>query len=712
MSRESANNSQSLERTPHGDANRDGLHDGSDIQENESLCQNEPPACTNPLAQAPAPEALPDRLAPRSESEDRLIRSEALLAQAEQLANIGSWEFDIDTRELWWSSHYFRLLGLEPKAEAVPYGTGIRMIHPDDRERGERDADMLVKTGVPFDNELRFVLGDGSLRIFHSRAIGIKNESGRVVRIRGMSQDITERRQAEDKVRESEALLAQAEQIAHLGSYQLDFATQAATLSPNLRKIYAFGPNEEWTLDMYLSRLHPDDRDRVREIVVRTAEERKPFEFVARYLPPEGGLRFIHARGVPILDSAGKLVRRVGVVQDITEQRKADEQLRASEALLAEAEQIAHVGSWKYDRISRTVELSKQLLQMFGVSSESEWGPEDYWEQLHPDDRDRAQKIADRAIAAGEPYEYVARYYSPEGEFRTHFVRGLPFRNAHGTIEYWIGVVQDITDQKHAEEDLRRLSQELLRTRDDDRRQMARELHESAGQSLAALKMTLARLKEALGQKRDLARSLLQSATELADGAIREVRTISYVMHPPLLDEAGLVPALRWYAKGFAERSGIDTTVEIAEDFPRQSREIETTVFRIVQEALTNLLRYSGSKTARIRVTEEQGQILAEIRDQGCGLAQPAPKSGWRTPLGVGISGMRERVKQLNGVFEIESVAGRGTTVRATLPRQATPAQDEFARETRIDIAKKPKQERAIARAGRGRARMNGENAS
>src|SRR5208282_6885414 len=105
----------------------------------------------------------------------------------------------------------------------------------------------------------------------------------------------------------------------------------------------------------------------------------------------------------------------------------------------------------------------------------------------------------------------------PEGEFRTHFVRGLPFRNAHGTIEYWIGVVQDITDQKRAEEDLRRLSQELLRTRDDDRRQMARELHESAGQSLAALKMTLARLKEALPKRNSAARSHLQSCVDLTN---------------------------------------------------------------------------------------------------------------------------------------------------------------------------------------------------
>ena len=132
---------------------------------------------------------------------------------------------------------------------------------------------------------------------------------------------------------------------------------------------------------------------------------------------------------------------------------------------------------------------------------------------------------------------------------------------------------------------------------------MARELHESAGQSLAALKMSLSRLYESLPKNKRLAQTLLRSSVELADAAVREVRTVSYLMHPPLLDEAGLGPALRWYARGFAERSKIAVTVDIADDFGRASQDVEMTVFRVVQEALTNVHRYSGSSTACIRVT-------------------------------------------------------------------------------------------------------------
>jgi signal transduction histidine kinase len=136
-------------------------------------------------------------------------------------------------------------------------------------------------------------------------------------------------------------------------------------------------------------------------------------------------------------------------------------------------------------------------------------------------------------------------------------------------------------------------------------------------------------------------------------------------MHPPMLDEVGLGPTLRWYAKGFSERSGIDTMIESDRNLGRLPQQIETTVFRIVQEALTNVHRYSGSHTAKIRLSQKGGEVLVEIQDQGCGLQSIDRVRNPR--LGVGIAGMRERVKQLEGTFEIESVAGQGTTVRAIL---------------------------------------------
>ena len=222
--------------------------------------------------------------------------------------------------------------------------------------------------------------------------------------------------------------------------------------------------------------------------------------------------------------------------------------------------------------------------------------------------------------------------------------------------------------KKRSVQELRLLSQKLIRARDQEWRQIARELHESAGQSSAALKMTLVRLGEALPKSRDLANDLLASAVELINGAIREVRTVSYPMHPPLLDEAGLGPALRWYAKGYSERSGITLDVQIPEDLGCAAQVVETTLFRLVQEALTNIHLYSGSRTGAIRLAREDAYLHAEIRDGGCGLSAPKLAGTAAASMGVGIAGMRERVAQLGGIFELESEPGRGTTVRATLP--------------------------------------------
>jgi len=357
--------------------------------------------------------------------------------------------------------------------------------------------------------------------------------------------------------------------------------------------------------------------------------------------------------------------------RDVTHRRQALDALADREALLERAERLANFGSWEIDFETEQIALSPQLMKMFEVRSSAEWSANTYWKRMHPGDRERARGLVRQSMATGNAIEYTARYCALDGQVRVHLSHTLPICGDDGKPYRAIGVIQDVTDQERSQQALHRLSQQLINEQDRQRRHLARELHESAGQSLAALKMTLGRLRQQLTKNPDSAASLLESAILLTDGAVREVRTVSYLLHPPLLDDAGLGPALRWYAKGFSERSGIDAVVEIADPFDRFSQEIETTVFRVVQESLTNVHRYSGSPTAEICVAQQDSQLCVEIRDHGCGIASlnsPAPRS---TALGVGISGMRERVRQLNGIFELESAPGAGTTVRVLLP--ATP---------------------------------------
>ena len=335
---------------------------------------------------------------------------------------------------------------------------------------------------------------------------------------------------------------------------------------------------------------------------------------------------------------------------------------------LAKAEGIANFGTWEHDLTSREIVISDQLRHLLELEPGATLTVKDYWGRVHPEDVARVRATVEGAVAAGNPFHYLCRYRMPGGTIRYVSVVGLTLTDRNAEPTHTIGVIQDVSDQARAGEDLHRLTQELLRARDEERRHMARELHESAGQTLAALKMTLGQLREVLPETDLESRNLLTTALDFAEDAVREVRTVSYLMHPPMLDEAGLASALRWYAKGFGERSGIVMDVQVPEEFGRLSRDIETTLFRIVQEALTNVHRYSGSRTATIRLSQQDGSVVAEVRDDGCGLPLPSRTRGKSQPSGVGIAGMRERVDQLHGVFEIESSPGRGTTVRATLP--------------------------------------------
>jgi signal transduction histidine kinase len=219
------------------------------------------------------------------------------------------------------------------------------------------------------------------------------------------------------------------------------------------------------------------------------------------------------------------------------------------------------------------------------------------------------------------------------------------------------------------EEDYRRLSGRLLSLLDEERRRLALDLHDSTAQRLAALTMNLDLLEGAdHGLDARLRRTLADSRS-IAEQCAREVRTLAYLLHPPLLDESGLLPAVRWYVKGFTERSSIQVNLELGR-VERLPRPMEMALFRVVQESLTNVHRHAASSTASIRLTSTLHAVTLEVHDRGRGLRDDLKVRNAAVPpetLGVGIQGMRERIRQLGGTFEV-SFTHAGTTVRVRVP--------------------------------------------
>jgi signal transduction histidine kinase len=242
-------------------------------------------------------------------------------------------------------------------------------------------------------------------------------------------------------------------------------------------------------------------------------------------------------------------------------------------------------------------------------------------------------------------------------------------RTAHAELEE--KVQQRTAELSMANENLRELSGHLQQLRDEERRQIARELHDSVGQMLAALSMNTARVQsQAERLDPEAARAASENAA-IVEQIGKEIRTISHLLHPPLLDVAGLASAVRWYVDGFSERSSIKVDTQISAEFPRLSDEMEIAIFRLVQECLTNIHRHSGSDAATIAIREEGSTIVVEVKDAGKGIPLDKQIAMRSDRAGVGVRGMRERLRNFGGNLDIQSDS-RGTTVTARLPLPIT----------------------------------------
>jgi PAS domain S-box-containing protein len=293
---------------------------------------------------------------------------------------------------------------------------------------------------------------------------------------------------------------------------------------------------------------------------------------------------------------------------------------------------------------------------------------------VSPNDRETLRQLVARS--SGSTAQGEIRLNAKDG--RSRIVRlALTPVDTNSAIRNICVVATELTELVEAnealrsnEESLQQLSARLLKLQDEERRHIARDLHDITGQKLAAQSIALSQVLNRKGLDSESHRLLSESIT-LSKQIGEEVRTLAYVLHPPLLDELGLSSAVKWYAEGFEQRTAVKVEVDVASDFPRLPPDVEVTLFRIIQESLNNVHRYSGSHKAwvRVRLTREQ-KIEVEIKDAGKGINPEMLNAASRSvaPIGVGIQGMKERMRQLAGKLEITSGVDRGTRVTATLP--------------------------------------------
>ena len=302
-------------------------------------------------------------------------------------------------------------------------------------------------------------------------------------------------------------------------------------------------------------------------------------------------------------------------------------------------------------------------------------------EYVHPEDKERSVAAWVHCVESNGNYESEYRLRGKEGEYRWFRARAVPLRDHDGKALRWYGTCSDIHDSKVIEhsmrdsaaqlekivdertEALRFLSSRLMSMQDDERRRIARELHDGLGQDLVALKM----MANATLHEFPMLTDRIAELSDMIDKATQQLRGLSHLLHPPLLDEVGLVSAIRWYVDGLTKRSSIETVLDVQpEEFPRLTPELERAMFRIVQEALTNVFRHSAAQKTWVTVILNDDKVVVRVRDNGKGIAKQVSELQPGS-VGVGIAGMSQRAKEFGGVLRVSN-SHPGTIVEAVIP--------------------------------------------
>lgn len=603
-----------------------------------------------------------------------------------------------------WNHSAERLFGYSPE-EAI--GKHITLVVPEDRLDEEKDILSRLARGERVDHfHTVRRRKDGTLVDVALSISPLKDPTGRVIGASKVARDVTAQRRAEEALRQSEerfrAIVETTPEcvkvvdatgtVLHMNSAGLEMVeadSKEAVIGQNVYGLIA-----------------PEYRETFRDFVERGCRgESGSIDY--DIIGFKGQRRHMSTHGAPLRNPDGRIVQ-LSVTRDVTARRRAEERERQmiTETVAANAkfrvvfeQTTVFAGIMTNDGV--LIEANKLCLEACGFRAEEVLGQQFWqtrWWRDFPESQEKV-RAATPLAAQGIPYREILNYSWADGTERLVDFALYPIVDDQGKVLFLHPTGIDITDLKRAEEDYRKLaetleaevrartseleqrnievlqqsellrgfSQRLLQTQDEERRHIARELHDSAGQTLTILGMNLAQLVQKAGRRAPELAADAERTQQLVQQLHREIRTASYLLHPPLLDESGLPSALSWYIQGLSERSGLDIKLTIADSFGRLPRDMELVVFRLVQECLSNIHRHSGSKTANIRITRELDVVHVEIADHGKGMSPAKLATIQSQASGVGIRGMLERIRQFDGTMKIESDAS-GTRILVRLP--------------------------------------------
>ncbi|MBN1671562.1 MAG: PAS domain-containing protein [Kiritimatiellae bacterium] len=647
------------------------------------------------------------------------------LAEAQRIAHLGNWDWNIVKNTLSWSDEIYRIFGLNPGEFDATYEAFLNSVHPDDRQSVQQAVDGALYDDQVYSIDHRIVLPNGMERTVHEQGQVYRNGAGRPVRMIGTVQDITVRKRAEDRNRivgtlsrlfaekatRRQYVEAATDVLRHwsgcrcLGIRALNKNGEVPYesclgFSPEFvesecrrllvgrdqcvcTRIVAGRPDAQdatcmtsmgsfFCNDMkkYTDNLSENEKKRFRGVCVASGFSSVaviPLRYQGRILGA------IHAaderKGKVPLENVSFMESMAALVAEAVHRFGVEETLQASEeryrTLVENLPAITYTAD--IDETSTTTYVSPQIERILGFSPAQFKNDPDIWrKQLHDDDRDRVLGELARAHADGEAFALEYRMLAHDGRTVWLRDRGGVVLDANGAPSYVQGVMYDITEEKKAEEAFRSLASELALAEERERKRLAVALHDTISQTLALSKIKLGALKHML--ETDEAKGTLREVRDLFSEAVDQTRTLSFELSPPILYELGLHAAVEWLGEDMQKRHGFNFALSSENDLDGLDEPLRVLMFQCMRELLTNAGKHAHAKNVRVTLQHSDGDLSAVVEDDGKGFDFDSARKRVGERHSIGLFSIEERMRHLGGAFRVESTPGRGTRVILSAP--------------------------------------------
>jgi PAS domain S-box-containing protein len=534
----------------------------------------------------------------------------------------------------------------------------------------------------------------GGRRWVHATLVPDRDAAGKVQGLVALVTDITERKQTEAALEKMRFILSEGQRIANVGTFEYVAHDQTTVWSEEEYRIYGLDPEgPSPTYDVMLKKcIHPDDAALLQQTFIAAMQSGSIYELEHRIVRPDGSVRWVYDRAHPYFDQNGKLVRYVGATLDITERKRAEEALRASEERLRLATEAAGLFGWEVNLARNTFQWSGSAPSVVDIPM-----PETLDQALalaHPEDLPRVKTALEQSIAEGRKFEFECRVASrPAGEELWVYGTGVPIADKGSLPTRLVGLLQDITERKRVEEALKQrtlelqhltetleqrvkertaelsdLTSQIVSAQEDERRRVSYDLHDNVWQTLLAIRSEI----EHLFSDRNLTdRAVLRDKAKKVMGAILDmvgkIRSMQGDLWPYVLDDIGILATMDWYSREF-EKNHPGMTIETQDRLSENEIPLSTkiVIYRILQETLSNVAKHSRASHVTLRLLKRDHSMEFTVEDNGIGF-DPEETIAKRTPWGgLGLLNIKARTELSGGSFVVESAKGKGTTVRAT----------------------------------------------